>query len=176
MTEQTITHSVLFASPRMLGGFFAETIIFSLENNAEGSFGFVLNRPAKAALSHLLPSAPEVLQQQAVLLGGPVQIDHLLFLALDTNNQNPCPMRIAEDLQDATQAAEDPCQRVLPILGYAGWAPKQLESEIQADDWLVTDASPVALLQVPLPARYDVVKQQLGFDPTLLGQSHGLPQ
>ena len=56
------------------------------------------------------------------------------------------------------------------------WAPDQLEGEIQADDWLVTNADPGALLQVPMSERYAFVREQLGFDPTLLGQSHGRPQ
>ncbi|MEJ6670539.1 MAG: YqgE/AlgH family protein [Pseudomonadales bacterium] len=175
MTEQAITHSILLASPRMLGGFFAETVIFILENNNEGSFGFVLNRPAEARLSDLMHDAPEPLQGSAVLLGGPVQIDHLFFLIVGADAPPP-PMRIAEDISAANRAAEDPCQQVLAVLGYAGWSPKQLESEIQADDWLVTNANPVALLQAPIPERYAFVKQQLGFDPTLLGQSQGLPQ
>lgn len=176
MTEQAITHSVLFASPRILGGFFAETIIFILENNASGSFGFVLNRPAKTTLSDLMPDAPPRLQGSSVLLGGPVQIDHLFFLALPTNQDDLCSIRIAQDNSEARRAAEDPCQQVLGVLGYAGWSTKQLESEIQTDDWLVTNANPVALLQVPISERYDFVKHQLGFDPALLGQSQGLPQ
>ena len=176
MTEQAITHSVLLASPRMLGGFFEESVIFILENNSEGSFGFVLNRPAKGQLSDLMPDAPEHLQASAVLLGGPVQIDHLFFLALRTDQSDHAPIRVVQDLGPEDCPTAGPERQLLPVLGYAGWAPEQLEGEIQADDWLVTNADPGALLQVPMSERYAFVREQLGFDPTLLGQSHGRPQ
>lgn len=172
MTEQTITHSVLLASPRMLGGFFEESVIFILENNAEGSFGFVLNRPAKYPISDLMPDAPECLRASRVLLGGPVQIDHLFFLAFPSDQNDPTRIRIVQ----AQSAGNDADQQVLPVLGYAGWSPQQLESEIQADDWLVTNVDPGALLQQPMSERYAFVKARLGFDPTLLGQSQGRPQ
>ena len=176
MTEQAIAHSVLLASPKMLGGFFEGSVIFILENNADGSFGFVLNRPAKTQLSDLMPDAPERLRASAVLLGGPVQMDHLFFLALRTDQSDPAPIRIVQNLDAADCPTEDADLKVQPVLGYAGWAPEQLESEIQADDWLVTNVDPAAILQVPMSKRHALVREQLGFDPTLLGQSHGRPQ
>ena len=176
MIEQAITHSVLLASPRMLGGFFEESVIFILENNSGGSFGFVLNRPAKTQLSDLMPDAPEHLQASAVLLGGPVQIDHLFFLALRTDQTDPAHIGLVQDLGSASCPTKDPNLLVLPVLGYAGWAPKQLEGEIQGDDWLVTNVDPGLLLHEPISERYAFVREQLGFDPTLLGQSPGRPQ
>ena len=86
------------------------------------------------------------------------------------------PIRVVQDLGPADCPTAGPERQLLPVLGYAGWAPEQLEGEIQADDWLVTNADPGALLQVPISERYAFVREQLGFDPTLLGQSHGRPQ
>jgi|OM-RGC.v1.020327077 putative transcriptional regulator len=176
MTEQAITHSVLLAAPKLLGGFFEESVIFILENNADGSFGFVLNRSTKTQLSDLMPDAPEHLQAATVLLGGPVQIDHLFFLALQTDQRASAAIRVVQDLSAFNCLGANPNLQVLPVLGYAGWAPEQLEGEIQGDDWLVTNVDPITLLQVPLSERYAFVRAQLGFDPTLLGQSPGRPQ
>jgi putative AlgH/UPF0301 family transcriptional regulator len=103
-------------------------------------------------------------------------MDHLFFLALRTDQSDPTPIRIVQDLGAADCPTEAADLQVLPVLGYAGWAPEQLESEIQADDWLVTNVDPGAILQVSMSKRYALVREQLGFDPTLLGQSPGRPQ
>jgi len=58
-------------------------------------------------------------------------------------------------------------QDALLALGYAGWAPGQLESEIQANSWLNCGAAADIIFRTAVDIRYNVAMQQIGVD---LGQ------
>ena len=53
-------------------------------------------------------------------------------------------------------------------LGYAGWAPGQLEAEIQANGWLHCAARPDLVFDQNLPAKYDRALALLGVDASRL--------
>lgn len=54
---------------------------------------------------------------------------------------------------------------VLIALGYAGWGPGQLESEIQVGGWLIADASPRLLFRLEAQTKWLSALKHLGVDP-----------
>jgi putative transcriptional regulator len=50
----------------------------------------------------------------------------------------------------------------LVALGYAGWAPGQLEDEIKRNGWLTVGADVDLIFNVPPEARYDAAMKVLG--------------
>jgi putative transcriptional regulator len=50
-------------------------------------------------------------------------------------------------------------------LGYAGWAPGQLETELTGNDWLLLPATPELVFDVPPSARYEMATRMVGFNP-----------
>ena len=58
-------------------------------------------------------------------------------------------------------------------LGYAGWAPGQLESEIQANGWLTCPATPELIFDTDIDAKYDRALAQLGIDSSRLSGEAG---
>ena len=82
MTEQSITGSFLIAHPRSEPNYFSETLIYVLDNDGQGSLGFVVNRAAETTLSDVLTEVPSELADASLLLGGPVQSDCLRFLSI----------------------------------------------------------------------------------------------
>ena len=48
------------------------------------------------------------------------------------------------------------------ILGYAGWGPGQLVSEIERGDWLYSEATPELIFETPMSAMYDVALSDFG--------------
>jgi putative transcriptional regulator len=61
----------------------------------------------------------------------------------------------------------------LLALGYAGWAPGQLETEIQANGWLFCPASADIIFNPDLDAKYERALAQLGIDPARLASDAG---
>jgi putative transcriptional regulator len=62
---------------------------------------------------------------------------------------------------------------VLVSLGYAGWAPGQLEQELGQNAWLTVKAEPSVIFDLPPEARFTAAMQLLGIDPASLSEQAG---
>ncbi len=61
----------------------------------------------------------------------------------------------------------------LVALGYAGWAPGQLEDEISRNGWLTVQADIDLIFDVPPEARYDAAMHTLGVNAANLSEEAG---
>jgi len=61
----------------------------------------------------------------------------------------------------------------LVALGYAGWAPGQLEDEIKRNGWLTVQADLDTIFQVPPEERYDAAMNLLGINAANLSEEAG---
>ncbi len=64
-------------------------------------------------------------------------------------------------------------QDAIFALGYAGWAPGQLESEIRDNGWLLAPGDDAILFDVDVDAKYDRAMAKLGVDPAMLSTEAG---
>jgi putative transcriptional regulator len=139
---------LLVASRRLIDPNFAETVVLILEHNQEGTLGVVINRPTEVQLSTLLPDVKELQQRtDPVYLGGPVARDQMLILARAKKPPKDA-LHVFEDVY--TIASQNVLQQTLnktrerakfrAYLGYAGWAPKQLDHEVSRGDWHMVTA------------------------------------
>jgi putative transcriptional regulator len=125
------------------------TVVFMLEHSSDGALGVVLNRPAPIEVARAVPQwAPFVGDPAVVFVGGPVAPGSVLVLARAERaeeSEDFSPVLGAVGLVDATA---DPGGLEVPIVearlftGYAGWAPGQLERELEGGGWFVIDADP----------------------------------
>ena len=74
-------------------------------------------------------------------------------------------------LQDLA-SGEGPESSLL-ALGYAGWGPGQLESEILANGWLTCDATADLVFSGPSSRKWDGALRSLGVDPLTLSATAG---
>jgi putative transcriptional regulator len=58
-------------------------------------------------------------------------------------------------------------------LGYAGWAPGQLENEIQHNGWLTCQADEELVFGLDFDARYAAALKKLKIDPAMLSSDSG---
>src|SRR5947208_907346 len=58
-------------------------------------------------------------------------------------------------------------------MGYAGWAPGQLENEIQHNGWLHCDADPDLIFGDDVDEKYQRALQKIGIDPGMLSNEAG---
>ena len=63
--------------------------------------------------------------------------------------------------------------RFLVALGYAGWAPGQLESEIQSNGWLHSQADPALIFDDDIGRKYDRALAKIGVEPAMLSMEAG---
>ena len=70
-------------------------------------------------------------------------------------------------------AARGP-KKFLFILGFAGWAPGQLEYELTTDSWLVAPAINEIIFDIPVDERWKAAAESIGIDITRLVQGQGM--
>ena len=136
---------LLIAAPSMLDPNFRRSAILLIGHDADGALGVVLNRPTELRVCDLVEQLTPLAGTDALIHeGGPVQRDGLVVLAdfatgdaestflLDTIRM----ISEADDLE--TLGAE--VERARVFVGYAGWAPGQLEAELAREDWILAQA------------------------------------
>ena len=118
---------------------FDATVVLICVHGKEGSYGLVLNRIAHMPLSEIFDGAASD-RSREILIGGPVQQNELQIVAVTDHPAEGAHQIDREiymggkwdDLDAMTES--DPCTTRL-FLGYSGWGPGQLESEIKLGAW-----------------------------------------
>ena len=146
--HDNLTGQLLVATPEMRDPRFAETVIYMVWHDARGAFGLVINRPlAKGPLEDLLKGfgidSPEAKGEIIVHYGGPVDpragfVLHSddVLLGDSTKVAEGIAMTADSRLLEAMSRGQGPRQSLF-MMGYAGWAPGQLEGELLAGSWFV---------------------------------------
>jgi putative transcriptional regulator len=141
----------LVASERMGDPRFDQTIVYMVEHNEEGAMGLIVNVPMGEVPFEALFERLGIDDRKAkggisVFYGGPVDPGRGFFLH-STDVMIEGSQTVGKDVALTTvpgmlsvvSQGKGPAHSVF-ALGYAGWAPKQLESELARDDWFVIPA------------------------------------
>lgn len=177
MDSIDLTNHFLIAMPGMADPYFSKTLTLICEHSEKGAIGLVVNKPIDVSLGNLFEQVDialqdEALRMESVHFGGPVLVDRGFVLhqpLADWNstlkvNENT-GLTTSKDILEAMAAGKGP-GRVLVTLGYAGWAPGQLEDEIKRNGWLSVAASTDIIFDLP-------AEQRLGAAMALLGLNYG---
>jgi putative transcriptional regulator len=149
----SLAGQLLVAGPEMGDPRFAETVIYVVAHSDKGAFGVIVNQPVKSVsfaelfrLLHLDSGAGT--GSLSVHYGGPVE-PSLGFVLHSRDVTLGDADVVAGDLAATTEpemlrriASGKGPSRYLFALGYAGWAPGQLETELGRSDWFVIPADP----------------------------------
>jgi len=183
MQTINLTSHFLIAMPAMSDPNFSRTLTFVCEHNERGALGIVVNRPIDVTLSALfrqveIPLGEGALGEQPVFFGGPVQFDHGFVLHRPVGTwRSTLPvgeigLTTSRDILEAMADGHGPGEQLV-ALGYAGWAPGQLEDEILRNGWLTVQADPDVIFSVPPEERYDAAMHALGVSAVNLSEEAG---
>jgi putative transcriptional regulator len=153
--SQIVRGKLLVASEQLVDPNFAETVILLLENTSEGALGVVINRPTEVKLSTLLPDVEQLRDREdTAFLGGPVARDRMILLvrakSAPTNSElvvDGVFITASLDALHDLPADKHSDSNVRAYVGYAGWAPEQLDEEIEHGDWHLLPADAATLFQ-----------------------------
>jgi putative transcriptional regulator len=121
---------------------FRRAVILVIEHTEEGAFGLVLNRPSETTVGEAAPELAELIGAEHLIhVGGPVAPNAVTALGEHALPGDSTKLLIeAVGMVDLEHPAE--VSRLRVFSGYAGWGPKQLDGELEADAWIVADAHP----------------------------------
>ena len=142
---------LLISEPFLPDPNFERTIILLCENNSEGSFGFVLNKPSLANVSDVMDDIKDF--DVPAMVGGPVQQDTLHYLHRVQGLEDSVEIlegiywggnfeKLLFMLETKQMAHKD----IKFFLGYSGWSAGQLEVELEQDSWIVSDQAKEELI------------------------------
>ncbi len=184
MEKVNLAQHFLIAMPSMADPNFAKSLTFVCEHNDQGALGVVVNRPLEMNLHTLLEqvsiaSEHETFKALAVHFGGPVQVDRGFVLHTPVGEWqstlavgNDIGLTTSKDILEAVARGEGP-RKMLVTLGYAGWAPGQLEHELLQNAWLTVEASPTVIFDLPAEDRLAAAMSLLGVDYAKLSEVAG---
>jgi len=132
---------LLVAAPQ-LHDYFRRTVVLVLEHTEDGAMGVVLNRPSESAVADVVPAlAPLAGAEDVVRVGGPVQPQTVVALGeFEDPAEAGTPVMGSLGLVDP-EGPEPDLVRLRVFAGYAGWAPGQLDGEVEEGAWIVEQAT-----------------------------------
>ena len=179
MDSINLTNHFLIAMPGMADPYFSKTLTLICEHSEKGAIGLVVNRPIDVTLGNLFEQVDidltdEALRHENVYFGGPVLVDRGFVLhqpLADWNStlkiDDDTGLTTSRDILEAMASGNGKGpSRVLVTLGYAGWAPGQIEDEIKRNGWLTVAARPSLIFDLE-------PEQRLGAAMGLLGLNYG---
>ena len=180
---------ILIAMPGMGDGGFGHSIVFLCAHSDEGAMGLIVNKPAKDLTFKKLVGQLDIAFDESALygqqippvyFGGPVERGRGFVLHSPEYGTNPATLRVNGDfamtatlnvLEDIARG-QGP-QACLLALGYAGWAPGQLEDEIAQNGWLTCDGHRDLVFQAPDTTKWSRALKSLGVDALSLSAAAG---
>ena len=186
--ENYLAGRLLLAMPQMGDPRFYKAVIFMCAHDENGAMGLVVN--------HTLPGLDlrQLLQQMKidlgdnpvspaathpVMSGGPVEAARG-FILHSSDFKQPDTVKVCEGFAVtgtidalktiATGAGPD---KMLFLLGYAGWGAGQLDQEIQQNAWLVIEPDHDLIFGPGTDEKWDRAVRKLGVDPAMLSGTAG---
>lgn len=154
-TRNGLAPGLLLAAPRLGDPNFEHTVVLLAKHDAEGALGWVINGRTVGTVRELL-SGSELVPEGVTLpddgpfarrarIGGPVQTATGWVLYRRSSGALSGQIDVGSDL--AVTGDVDALSTLLRkqdrdfhlLLGYAGWGPQQLESEVRQGVWLPAD-------------------------------------
>jgi putative transcriptional regulator len=143
---ESMRGQLLVAGPTLLDSNFRRTVVLVGEHGEEGAMGIVLNRPSETEVAEAVPPLAELSGvDDLVFVGGPVQPQAVVVLGefVDPGRAGSLVLDSIGFLPGDTEPDEiGELTRARVFAGYAGWAPGQLEAELEEGSWIVEAALP----------------------------------
>jgi putative transcriptional regulator len=184
-SSSDLTGKLLIAMPGMGDPRFEYAVVMVCAHSGEGAMGLIINKQVpELSLDDLLEQleidAGAGSVGRAVHFGGPVEGGRGFVLHSSDYMGQQATIRISDSFgmtatKDVLVEIADGRgpREVLTALGYAGWGPGQLESELKQNAWLTADAETAIVFDPDDSAKWKKALKTLGIDPLMLSGEGG---
>lgn len=173
---QSLQGYFLISTPRMPDPRFQERLVYLCAHSEEGAMGLIVNQPTlDISFADILRSADIPVPESTlppVYLGGPVEMNTAFLLySSDYTTGNQMIVSPTVSLSSDPQILKDISRQKGPehfifAIGYAGWAPGQLENELSVNGWLTLPAEDEVLFRTPDELKWKRAAKMYGIDIT----------
>ena len=169
----TLVGRFLVAAPSMPDERFQKSVVFVCKHDDDGALGIIVNNkvddlPLGQVYKQLGIDGPKAAALLPVLFGGPVETSRGLVLhsadykrdetlLIDGGMALTASLEILKDMAGGSGP-----KHAWLALGHSGWAPGQLDREMQDNAWLVVDADATLVFDLDLEAKWQRALDRLG--------------
>jgi putative transcriptional regulator len=142
LVAESLKGQLLIAAPSLFD-YFRRSVVLVLEHSEDGAMGVVLNRESETRVVDAVPALASLADPgELVRIGGPVSPQAVVALG-DFADVGEAGTHVVGSLGTLDPEGENASlRRVRVYAGYAGWAPGQLDGELEQEAWLVLPARP----------------------------------
>jgi putative transcriptional regulator len=183
-SNQNLASQYLLATPNVQDPLFASSLIYLCEHSTDGSMGLVINHPSDQTLGGIFEQLeidcrdPQI-SEIPVLIGGPVKLEHGFVLHSSRGDWDKTInvgkgiyLTSSRDILQAIARDTGPGEFLI-LLGFSGWAPGQLENELQENSWLTAKPSSDITFSQDFDHKWQMAFDTLGFDLDNLSPTSG---
>jgi len=183
--EESLGGQVLIAMPGMEDPRFRRSLVYLCAHSSEGAMGLIVNKHAdnlrlKDLFEKLGIEIGEPMAGIPVHFGGPVETGRGFVLHSADYDSGESTLQVDAstsmtatiDILHAMAESRGP-SRAIVALGYAGWAPGQLEAEMRANGWLACPPDEELLFGEDEEAKWDRALAKIGVHPGTLSSLGG---
>ena len=181
MINEKYKGKLLISSPEISDGIFDKSIILICEHDANGTMGFIVNKPLtdvslETIWTNLGYEEKNIhLADDDVLIGGPLASNAMFVIHSSEYFIEKKTVRVSEkisvtgtkEITNDIQKGQGPL-RALFLLGHSGWAPGQLEDEIMRDSWFVSEKYENLIFSINHKTKWADALFLIGIDPSKL--------
>ncbi len=169
----TLVGRFLVAAPSMPDERFQKSVVYMCKHDTDGALGIIVNNkvedlPLGQVYKQLGIEAETAAAEWPVLFGGPVETSRGLVLhsadykrdetlLIGGNMALTASLEILKDMAGGTGP-----RHAWLALGHSGWAPGQLDREMQDNAWLVVDGDPELVFDADFDAKWQRALDRLG--------------
>ena len=166
---------LLIASPTLKDPNFVGTVVLMCQHDEKGALGLIINRDGPVSLGAVteqLALDPPLDADESTWWGGPVGAGtgFVVWKGQTSEEEGWNPgggVAVSPSIDRLDKLVKSRATFHL-CLGYTGWGPGQLDSEIHEGSWLYADIDPAILFDVPMDERWAHALAALGLRPDLL--------
>ncbi len=145
VSNEVKTGKLIIAEPFLIEPHFKRSVVLLCNHDAEGSFGYILNKMLDMKLNEVIPDFPEF--SAPLFYGGPVQTDSLHYLhnvgeLLIGSKRISAGVYMGGDWEQLKFLVESKLiepKHIRFFIGYSGWGEGQLKDEMKEGSWIVGD-------------------------------------
>jgi putative transcriptional regulator len=151
--DSPLKGKVLLASPKLMDPNFARSVVLIVQHDENGAMGLIVNRALQTTVREAWTqvSAVPYPNDDPLFQGGPCE-GPLLVLHREASRAQvevADGVYLSSDADSVKALVDDVAEPIKFFVGYAGWSPSQLESELSEGAWHVAEITPDHILSTP---------------------------
>lgn len=174
----------LLAMPHLQDPRFEKAVIYICGHDTNGAMGLVVNKhlgdlTLKGLLEYLNLSHESIKRDLPIFFGGPIDSGRGFILHSDDFSHpgtvplgNHISLTATVDILQSIAEGNGPKDCLL-AMGYVGWGPNQLDSDLHSNKWLQVEADPELLFHTPIEKKWEKAIAKLGVTPESLSEEFG---